>query len=509
MKPGETDDTVPALGAVRDPRVGSSVDKYTVVRLLGRGGMGAVYEARHVVLARRAAIKFLLPQLAENAELLRRFENEAKAAGQLEHPNIAAVIDFGRAADGSPYLLMEYLEGEDCAQLLERHGRLPVARAVDLVVQACRGLAVAHRANIVHRDLKPENLFIVRAGDSGDWVKVLDFGIAKLRPTDGGVPTRTGATLGTAYYMSPEQARGAVDVDRRTDVWSLGVVLYELLSGQRPFGGDQFLHIVHRILSVDPAPLASVQPGLPPALLDVVARAMEKDVERRIASAEELAEALTPFSKREPVELDVSAPAGERLVRTQMTPATSVDGVAIGDTGIRPLTTAEPAVKAARSVRAPVLAAAALLMAAGVTAYASLRPARQPEAGPSIAMSAVRAPVTSAAVAAPPQTASVPEPAAAASDAHSAPSASAVSSAESSRTPGSAPAATHRSAVVRSVSEHLPPSSNSAESGLPPSSPPAVASSPPVAPPAAPARVSRDLAGEKRVIDIEKGNPYE
>jgi len=186
-------------------RIGSSVDKYTIVRLLGRGGMGAVYEARHAKLARRFAIKFLLAEFAANRDVLRRFENEAKAAGGLEHPNLAAVTDVGQTADGAPYLVMEFLEGQDASRLLRSYGPLPVRRAADIVQQACRGLAVAHRAGIVHRDLKPANLFIADAGDGTDHVKVLDFGIAKLRSTDASVATGTGATFGTAFYMSPEQ----------------------------------------------------------------------------------------------------------------------------------------------------------------------------------------------------------------------------------------------------------------------------------------------------------------
>src|SRR3954468_19202553 len=142
-----------------DQRIGTVIDRYTIVRRLGQGGMGTVYEARHAKLARRSAIKFLLPELAASADALRRFENEAKTAGGLEHPHLVAVTDFGRASDGAPYLVMEFLEGEDCAALLGRLGPLPIPRAVDMMLQACRGLAVAHKAGVVHRDLKPENLF--------------------------------------------------------------------------------------------------------------------------------------------------------------------------------------------------------------------------------------------------------------------------------------------------------------------------------------------------------------
>src|SRR5882672_1021809 len=160
-----------------DPRIGTVIAKrYSVVRLLGRGGMGNVYEARDVTLNRRWAIKFLLPQFAGKREILRRFENEAKAAGGLEHPNLVAVTDFGYV-DGAPYIVMEFLQGEDCSKLLHRVGPLPVARAADIVRQACRGLGLAHKHGIVHRDLKPENLFLTDSGDGTDLIKVLDFGI--------------------------------------------------------------------------------------------------------------------------------------------------------------------------------------------------------------------------------------------------------------------------------------------------------------------------------------------
>jgi serine/threonine protein kinase len=313
--------TDPEPGAP-DRRLGSIVDKYTIVRLLGQGGMGAVYEARHATLSRRFAIKFLLPQLAEKREILRRFENEAKAAGGLEHPNLAAVTDFGRATDGAPYIVMEFLQGEDCSGLLRRLGQLPIHRAADIVVQACRGLAVAHRAGIVHRDLKPENLFLSDAGDGSDMVKVLDFGIAKLRSAEGSLVTSTGATFGTAHYMSPEQARGASEVDQRTDVWSAGVVLYELLSGRTPFPGEQFLHVIHEILTSEPVPLTSLRSGLPRGIMTAVSRALTKDVSRRLPTVMALAEALTPFAKRDSTERAVAGPSA---VRTRPTPPTDVE----------------------------------------------------------------------------------------------------------------------------------------------------------------------------------------
>jgi serine/threonine-protein kinase len=284
-----------------DPRVGAEVDRYKIVRRIGRGGMGAVYEARHAKLGRRIAVKFLLPDLVAREDYLRRFENEAVAAGGLEHPNLVAVLDLGRAPDGAPYLVMEYLHGEDCARLVRRRGALPVRRAVNIVLQACRGVAVAHAARVVHRDLKPENLFLSDAGDGGDLVKVLDFGIAKLRFSDaqGDALTRTGAPLGTANYMSPEQVRGARDVDVRTDVWSLGVVLYELLSGRKPFHGNHALGVMHQILHEQPPRIDTLRPGLPVALVAAVDIALRKEPDERFPTMRDMIAALAPLVERE------------------------------------------------------------------------------------------------------------------------------------------------------------------------------------------------------------------
>lgn len=212
---------------------------------------------------RRFAIKFLRVDLATQRGALERFQREASVAGGLERENVAAVMDFGVAADGAPFIVMEYLAGETLACLLRRLGRLPVGRAADLCVQASLGLAAAHAAGVVHRDLKPQNLFVCRRSDGSDLLKVLDFGVAKLEEAEShGMVTATGATLGTPFYMAPEQARGEDVCDERTDVYGLGAVLYEMLSGRRPHGGDSNNAVMHHMCTQAAIPL-SVNTGVP------------------------------------------------------------------------------------------------------------------------------------------------------------------------------------------------------------------------------------------------------
>ena len=386
------DGSAAALSDPASQRIGTVVDRYTIVRLLGQGGMGSVFEARHATLARRFAIKFLLPALAANREVLRRFENEAKAAGGLEHPNLVAVTDFGRASDGAPYLVMEFLEGCDCAALLHGAGPLPITRAVGIVVQACRGLAVAHKAGIVHRDLKPENLFLCDAGDGRDLVKVLDFGIAKLRPADAGLTTGTGTTFGTAYYMSPEQARGAGNIDQRADVWSLGVVLYELLAGRRPFEGAQFLHVIHEILTAEPAPLGNLRPDLPAGLVMAVSRAMTKDPTQRSPSVQVWADSLAPFVETRPGFSKSVTPHAQATARTMATPPT-YPGQAAG---------ASPARQSPRGdVTRWVVGLSAVAVVAAVVWLGARRPAAPPPG--------VGAPATASALTAKENVAAIPQ----------------------------------------------------------------------------------------------------
>ncbi|HEY7371359.1 MAG TPA: serine/threonine-protein kinase, partial [Polyangia bacterium] len=310
-------------------RVGEIVgERYELQRLLGAGGMGAVYEARHKLIGRRCAVKLLHPQYAGQASMLARFQREARAAASLENEHIAAVTDFGFAGDGVPFLVMERLEGEDLAALLAREGRLPVARAVALVAQACRGLAAAHANEIVHRDLKPANLFLTRRSDGGDLVKVLDFGIAKLLDGDetGASITGTGKLLGTACYMPPEQAKGDPDIDHRADIYALGAILYELLTATKAHPGTNYNAVLFHILTQQVVPLRAVRPDLPAGLERVVERAMAPGRAGRFARVTDLHDALAPFADAPSVASPARAapkPGAGALAATIATPVTA------------------------------------------------------------------------------------------------------------------------------------------------------------------------------------------
>jgi eukaryotic-like serine/threonine-protein kinase len=275
--------------------------KYRVDRVLGVGGMGVVVAARHLDLDHKVAIKFLLPALLEDHESVARFAREARAAVRITSEHVARVLDVGTLDSGAPYMVMEYLEGTDLSGWLRSRGPLPVDQAVDFLLQACVAVADAHSMGIVHRDLKPANLFCVRRNDGQFVVKVLDFGISKVtggtHPSDSGMSvTRTSAVMGSPLYMSPEQVQSSKDVDSRTDLWALGVILFELLTASVPFPGETFGEIAVKIAVRAPLSLRACRPDAPQGLEAVMLRCLEKDRERRFANVAELAWALLPFA---------------------------------------------------------------------------------------------------------------------------------------------------------------------------------------------------------------------
>jgi eukaryotic-like serine/threonine-protein kinase len=267
-----------------DPLIGSVLaDRYEVIRRIGEGGMGAVYEGRHVVLRRQVAVKVLLEKFVEKTELVARLLQEARMASAIGHENIVDVTDFGTTVDGRAFVVMEFLEGEALAALVMREAPLAVDRCLRIARQVVSALGAAHGKGIVHRDVKPENVFLQRRGEQ-DFIKVVDFGVSKaVRSRDEGAEltrlTRTGMVLGTPLYMSPEQARGGEDVDARADIWAVGVMLYECLTGEVPFRANNYLGVISQVLTQEIVPPSRLRPelGIPPAVEAVVMRAMAKD----------------------------------------------------------------------------------------------------------------------------------------------------------------------------------------------------------------------------------------
>ena len=273
----------------------TTIGAYRVLRKLGEGGMGTVYLAEHALLGRQAAIKVLLPALSSNQEIVQRFFNEARAVTQIADAGIVQVFDFGRHTDGSAFIVMELLEGEPVDHRLARIGRFSLIDTLRLIKMICRSLGAAHAKGIVHRDLKPENLFIVGdpAVTGGERPKILDFGIAKLsRDEPGALKTRTGMLMGTPVYMSPEQCRGAGDIDHRSDIYSIACVLVTMLTGRPPFAGEASGDLIVAHLREAPPLLASMVPGIPPALDHLVQRCLAKAPSDRFASMIEVVAAL-------------------------------------------------------------------------------------------------------------------------------------------------------------------------------------------------------------------------
>jgi eukaryotic-like serine/threonine-protein kinase len=276
--------------------------KYLVERVLGVGGMGVVVAAHHMQLDEKVAIKFLLPEMLGHAEAVSRFAREARAAVKIKSEHVARVLDVGTLETGAPYMVMEFLDGGDLGAWLEQRGALPIEQAVEFVLQASIAVAEAHSLGIVHRDLKPANLFCVRGADGRLIIKVLDFGISKMTNMGNSAPgsfTHTSAMMGSPYYMSPEQMRSPKDVDARTDIWALGVVLYELLTKSVPFQGDTQAEVCVKIVTEPPPPVRDFRPDVPEGLQAVILTCLEKDRKKRYRNIAEMAVAMLPFGPRQ------------------------------------------------------------------------------------------------------------------------------------------------------------------------------------------------------------------
>jgi len=273
--------------------------KYRVEQIIGVGGMGMVVAAVDLERGETYAIKFLLPAMAQNAEAVERFMREARGAARLQGEHVVRVHEVGRFPTGEPYMVMEYLDGEDLGAVMSRSGPMPPSQVVGYAMQALEALGEAHAAGIVHRDLKPANLFIAKDAHGLPCVKVLDFGISKFT---GGPQTgeNTGLTgtevaMGSPVYMPPEQMRSARDVDARADLWSLGVIMYEALTGREPFNGESLTALYMQLLQMQPVPPSELNALVAPGLESAVLRCLAKDREHRWANAAELAEAIAPF----------------------------------------------------------------------------------------------------------------------------------------------------------------------------------------------------------------------
>jgi serine/threonine-protein kinase len=377
--------------------------KYRISRLIGQGGMGAVYEGHHTGTDRRVAVKVITAGLEVRPAILARFEVEARAAGKIESRHIAQVFDVGKdeAHGGIPYLVMEYLTGEDLQQAIRRLGPLPPPLAMRIVAQACLGLEKAHAAGILHRDIKPANLFLCQQEDDTIVVKIVDFGVAKIRIEDAlpgeGALTSTGALLGSPLYMSPEQARGQKTIDARSDVWALGVVLFQALTGRTPFQHIEAMgELIISLCSTPAAPVEELSPWVDPRLARVVSRALEIQVDRRYQSARELLTALKGLAKGTTIESSmlVGIPEDERSGIVPLGGPTPAPGAESGDTSGERVVTGgsqttsavtasiggEPSTREAPTSKKPIgaiIGVAAVVLA--VAGFFALRSTPQPE----------------------------------------------------------------------------------------------------------------------------------
>jgi serine/threonine-protein kinase len=409
-------------------QLGQVIDgKYRILRVIGEGGMGAVYEGENLRIRRRVAIKLLHGGVASNTEMVQRFEREAQVAGTVGNDHILEILDLGALPSGERYMVMEYLDGETLTERIKARGRLLPSEAIVLIRQVLRGLAAAHVAGIVHRDLKPDNIFILKekAGQR-DYVKIIDFGISKFAEQEGGVSsrmTRTGALMGTPHYMAPEQATGSTDIDRRTDVYAIGIILYEMVTGRLPFEAETFNQLLFEIALAKLIPARQVVPDLDPGIDSIIMKATARDPAHRFQSAQDFIAALDEWERsgsavsvppeqsleaivaatvprasagrglNTPVGAPITASGGRVSAPPSTTPATAVSAAPVQPTVNTWANT--PATVPRTAGSGLVLGATALgvvlLVGGGIAAYALTRPAHSPDPGASPSSATVAA----------------------------------------------------------------------------------------------------------------------
>jgi serine/threonine-protein kinase len=443
--------------------------KYRIDKVLGVGGMGVVVAAHHIQLDEKVAIKFLLPQALASSETVARFAREARAAVKIKSEHVARVSDVGTLENGAPYMVMEYLHGGDLSDWLKQRGALPFEQAVEFVLQACEAIAEAHALGIVHRDLKPSNLFATRRADGSNTIKVLDFGISKTNKDPAGMQmTATSSVMGSPLYMSPEQLQSSKDVDARSDIWSIGIILYELLTGDSPFQAETMPQLVVGIMSSPPPPLRQKRPEAPPGLEQVILKCLDKDRGKRFQTIGELALALLEFApKRSRVSVEritgVLRAAGLSSASLEVPSSSNSEGpAATGSTWGR----TEHGIPVGGSKKPVIIGLAAVVvvaLAAGVVVKM-----RQGDPGPLDSASTATSGTSATATAEPAQSAAapstVPEPQ---------PVVSAVQPAPSSDTPKDRPVVAPRPPVVPAATPVKPgkPGRPAPSAGHPSSSP--------------------------------------